>query len=277
MMNTLLVPLDFSETSDNALSYAVGLANYLAADIVLLHVVPLPINGNGYEVLTYTLKDSLETGRELLKQKSRQLKSEHGLLGDVSYFAEIGNLNSIINDYTNKKAVDLIVMGISGYGTKAEQVLFGSNAVSVSRESKVLVLIIPKNYQYKKITGIAYASQYDCHMKEHIGLIQIKDIVFVFNAQLNVLHVIPDNHLIDEAEAEADLYVEEKLENIDHKTFILSHDRVSVALLDFIKTHDIDIIVLEQKKQSFFHRLIYPSATKEVAFNSPIPILTIHS
>jgi nucleotide-binding universal stress UspA family protein len=276
-MNTLLIPLDFSETSDNALSYAVGLANYLVADIVLLHVVPLPMTGNGYEVLTYTVKDSLEAARELLKQKSSQLKSEHGLLGDVSFVSEVGDLNSIINDYTSKKAVDLIVMGISGYGTKAEQVLFGSNAVSVSRESKVPVLIIPKSYQYKRITGIAYASQYDCHMKEHLGLIQIKDIGSIFNAQLNVLHVIPDNHLIDQAEAEADLYVEEKLENTNHKTFILSQDRASVALLDFINAHHIDIIVLEQKKQSFFHRLIYPSTTKEVAFNSPIPILTIHS
>jgi nucleotide-binding universal stress UspA family protein len=99
----------------------------------------------------------------------------------------------------------------------------------------------------------------------------------MFGASLSVLHVIPDNHLINEVESETDLFVEHKLEKTSHKTFILSEDKPSIALLDFIKTHEVDVIVLEQKKHSFLHNLIYPSTTKEIAFSSPIPVLTIHS
>ena len=54
-MNTILVPLDFSETSDTALNYAVGIANYLSANLVLLHVNNIPIYNNEYGVITYAV------------------------------------------------------------------------------------------------------------------------------------------------------------------------------------------------------------------------------
>ena len=134
-----------------------------------------------------------------------------------------------------------------------------------------------QHHEYKQIKNIAYASEYDTHITEQTGLIQIKNITAIFGANLSVLHVIPDNHLINEVESVTDLFVEQKLEKTTHKTFILSEDKASTALLDFIKTHEVDVIVLEQKKHSFLHNLVYPSTTKEIAFNSPIPVLTIHS
>ena len=59
-MNTILVPIDFSDTSENALNYAAGLANYLSASLVLLHVDTIPVYNNEYELVTYTVILSLE-------------------------------------------------------------------------------------------------------------------------------------------------------------------------------------------------------------------------
>ncbi len=276
-MNTILVPIDFSDTSDNALSYAVNLANYLSADVVLLHVNSIPLYNNEYNVVSYSINESIATSLDLLKEKAIKLKKDNLLIGDVSYYAEAGDLKTTISDFISLKNVDLVVMGITGHETKIGQVLFGSNAVSVSRESIVPVFIIPKNYQYKNIENIAYASEYDVNIKEQMGLVQIKSINAMFNANLSVLHVIPDNHLMNQSESETDLYVEKKLENVNHKTYILTENKVSTALLDFINEHEIDLIIIEQKEHSLFHKLFYPSATKEVAFNSPIPVLTIQS
>lgn len=276
-MNTILVPLDFSETSENALNYATGLANYLSANLILLHVDTIPVYYNEYDVVSYTIKDGIETSLGLLKEKATKLKKDNQLIGDVSYFVEAGELKSVISEYITNKNIDLVVMGITGHDTKIGQALFGSNAVSVSKESNIPVFIIPKKYQYKKIQNIAYASEYTQDIKEHTSLIQIKYLNSIFGANLSVLHVIPEDHLINQVESESDLYVEEKLENVNHRTFILTENKVSTALLDFIKAHQIDLIVIEQKKHSFLHKLIYPSATKEVAFSSPVPVLTIHS
>lgn len=276
-MNTILVPIDFSETSDNALLYAVNLANHLSSNIILLHVSAIPIYNNEYNVVAYTVNDSISDSNASLKEKAELLKKDNALTGEVECFSEVGDFKNIMLSYIANKNIDLVVMGITGHDTVIGQVLFGSNAVSISRESNIPVFIISKEHQYKKIKSIAYASQYDSHITEQTGLIQIKNIASMFGASLSVLHVIPDNHLINEVESATDLFVEQKLEQTSHKTYILSEDKASTALLDFIKTHDVDVIVLEQKKHSFLHNLIYPSTTKEIAFNSPIPVLTIHS
>ena len=51
----------------------------------------------------------------------------------------------------------------------------------------------------------------------------------------------------------------------------------TVGILDFVKFHQIDMIIVEPKKHSIFHALFYPSITNELAFKSPVPVLTIHS
>lgn len=276
-MNTILVPIDFSETSDNALLYAVNLANHLSSNIVLLHVSAIPVYNNEYNVVAYTVNDSIADSNASLKEKAELLKKDNALIGEVEYFTEVGDFKDTMLSYISNKNIDLVVMGITGHNSAIGKVLFGSNAVSISRESNIPVFIISKDHQYKKIKSIAYASEYDSHITEQTGLIQIKNIASMFGASLSVLHVIPDNHLINEVESATDLFVEQKLEQTSHKTYILSEDKASTALLDFIKTHDVDVIVLEQKKHSFLHNLIYPSTTKEIAFSSPIPVLTIHS
>lgn len=276
-MNNILVPIDFSETSDNALLYAVNLANYLSSNIMLLHVSSIPVFNNDYNLVSYDGEEGLSMNLSLLEEKASLLKKDNVLLGNVKCFAETGDLKTIISAFITNKNIDLIVMGITGHETAVGKVVFGSNAVSISRESKIPVFIIPKTCVYKKIKNIAYASEYDVNITEQTGLIQIKYITSIFDAQLSVLHVIPDNHLINKTESEIDLFIEHKLDKTNHKTFILSEHKPSKALLDFINAHEADVIVLEQKKHSFLHNLIYPSTTKEIVFNSPIPILTIHS
>ena len=276
-MRKILVPVDFSATSDNALLYAVNLANYFSSNIVLLHVSAIPIYNNEYNIISYRVNDSVTDSNDLLKEKAQLLKKDNVLIGNVEYYTEVGDLKNVVLSYISDKNIDLVVMGITGHDTDIGKILIGSNAVTISRESSIPVFIISKNHEYKQIKNIAYASEYDSNVREQTGLIQIKNIASMFGASLSVLHVIPDNHLISEAESSTDLFIEQKLESTSHKTFILSEDNASTALLDFIKTHEVDVIVLEQKKHSFLHKLIYPSTTKEIAFSSPIPVLTIHS
>jgi nucleotide-binding universal stress UspA family protein len=274
-MKTILVPIDFSQPSENALEYATHVASNVLANLILLHVVAIPVFNNEYEVLTYTIKDSLTTSADLLNKKCNKIIEDNISIKDVSYYAEIGDLQTIISDYVASRAVDFIIMGITGHSTIIGEKVIGSNALAVSHESKVPVMIIPRHYKYKKIYNMAYASHYDKHISEHNSLLQVQYISSLFSANLFVLHVIANNHLMDDADGAADLYVEKNLKSTEHKTFILTNTDTSFALLEFIKSHKVDIIVIEQKKHSFFHKLFYPNVSKEVVFNSPIPVLTI--
>jgi hypothetical protein len=98
----------------------------------------------------------------------------------------------------------------------------------------------------------------------------------MFNSTLSILHVIPEAHLINQKEATIDNYVEHKLETTEHRTYIITENKVSVGLLDFINYHDVDMVIIEPKKHSLIHSIFYPSVTNDLAFSSPIPVLAIH-
>ena len=60
-MKKILVPIDFSETSDNAFIYALELANKIKGELVLLHTFDLPIVDSQSMPMNYALiYDSIE-------------------------------------------------------------------------------------------------------------------------------------------------------------------------------------------------------------------------
>ena len=97
-MKTILVPIDFSETSDNALNYAVNLAKQLSANILLLHVNTIPVYNNEQDVASYTINDSITDSLDVLEEKATLLKKANLLHGDVSCHAEAGDLKTAISD-----------------------------------------------------------------------------------------------------------------------------------------------------------------------------------
>ncbi|MFO0323299.1 MAG: universal stress protein [Bacteroidota bacterium] len=274
-MSTILVPVDFSETSDNATKYAIELANHLSANLTLLHVDSIPLVNNEFQDLSMAIVNNRENYLKLLNEKADDIKKEKKLRGEINYFAETGDLNNTIGFFIKEKNIDFIVMGVSGHHTKIGKFVLGSNAVSVSRESNIPVFIIPKDCQFKKIKNISYASEYDAGVEEYKALAQVKNINAIFGSQLFVIHVIPADHLINEQESKIDDFVEQKLNQISHRTFILTGNNVSKTIVDFIKAHQIDLVIVEQKEHSFLQNLFRVSTTKELAFNSPVPLLTI--
>jgi nucleotide-binding universal stress UspA family protein len=276
-MNTLLVPIDFTETSDNSLDYAVSLANYFEAKLILLHVDAASVYNLDATILTNTIEDIIAKSLKELEKIAVKIKKENSKITQIDCYAEGGDSKRIILDYITHYKVDYVVMGISGPETNIKKEIYGTLSLPISKKSFSPVFIIPENYKYKKIQKIAYACEYSSSIEVHNGLFQIKFITKTFNALLNVLHVVPENHILDKVELQADQFVETFLETTNHKTFVLTGNNPSQALLNFIRSNDIDLIVLEPKKHSFFHKLLYPSTTKEIAFNSPIPILTIYS
>jgi nucleotide-binding universal stress UspA family protein len=139
----ILCPVDFSETSEHSLRYAIDLASRLGATVELVHVYQLP---------TYALPDGAILARpdfvanlttELQKQLDELIRrySGHGveLRGRVvegMAFAEIDRV-------AEEGGASLIVMGTHGR-TGMKHLLLGSVAERVVRTSKVPVLTVRK-------------------------------------------------------------------------------------------------------------------------------------
>ena len=146
----ILVPTDFSETSEAAAKYGVALARAFNATLHLLHVEPrrdLQIIVERELVVEKFLSDPTaatlppNAARELLgkiltEQEERELRPEYVLRA-----SGLGGPYVEIVRYAKERTIDLIVMGTHGRGFVAH-LLMGSVAEKVVRKAPCPVLTV---------------------------------------------------------------------------------------------------------------------------------------
>lgn len=271
-MKKILVPYDFSAASENALNYAIELAGYFSADLKLLHVSVYPIISPEMNIASFSFEEMKQDGLEALKKVAQKITASFNTL-NVECYSDLGEVSETINDYAKKLNAYLTVMGISDQDSSFIKALVGSNAVDVSKKISSPLLVVPQQCRYHKVQNVAYASDYDERIEEGAALIRVKYAVTLFNSLLHVLHVIPENHALTPKEAAVDDYIEHQLKNATHKTYLINDKKVSNAIIKFVNTNKIDLLMVEPKNNSIFHS----SVSKEILFRSPVPVLVIHN
>jgi nucleotide-binding universal stress UspA family protein len=141
-IRTILVPIDFSIHSKNALKYAVPLAEKFSAALRLVYVVEPTIYpadlGFGQVVLPGVEEELREKGEGELQTLIEQ---EIGKRVRASAVVRSGNPHQEILREAAEQGADLIVVATHGH-SGVEHMLFGSTAERVVRRSPVPVLII---------------------------------------------------------------------------------------------------------------------------------------
>ena len=139
----ILVPMDFSACSVNALRVAVGMAEP-EGDLTLLHVID-------EEFVEGAVAAGMGSTEDIRKRLKDQAESN---FNSVLEGLEAGKVNvdkmivvglPFIEILKIARDLDLpmIVMGIRGRSTPAEELLFGSTAEKVLRGTRVPVLCVP--------------------------------------------------------------------------------------------------------------------------------------
>lgn len=128
----VLVPIDFSDRSREALAYARSLAARCGATVELLHVVdPVAIDGFVGHANPVVWVEALEDSRRKLRD----------LAGADPHKVLEGRPADLIVDHAQAVKADLIVMGSLGR-TGLERLLVGSVAERVVRLAPCPVLIV---------------------------------------------------------------------------------------------------------------------------------------
>lgn len=139
----ILVPVDFSECSVNAVRAAVGIASP-DGDLTLLHVI-------NEDFINDAVAAGLGTSDEITARMRERAEADFASLleglerGDVSVeqMVVIGIPFVEILKITRDLDLPMIVMGLRGRSAQPEEVLFGSTAEKVLRGSRVPVLCVP--------------------------------------------------------------------------------------------------------------------------------------
>jgi nucleotide-binding universal stress UspA family protein len=147
-MKTFLLPVDFSEVTDDIVDNAVTFASALKGKVVLLHVIQPPVITSEYALPAAALQEALDAGE---KAATKKLSSYADIVRKAGLHCEAlvrqgSPVRVIIEEATRVKS-DFIIMGSHGHG-KLYDLLVGSTASGVIKRARCGVIILPSADKY---------------------------------------------------------------------------------------------------------------------------------
>ncbi len=276
-MKRILIPVDFSKDSVNAVKYGINMANKLEANIRLIHVR----TGDNYAPEF--------GGNEVMLRINNQLEVWMNELLDsvkAKYYVNKGKIDwkirkgSVVQEISNQAKYDdtsLIVVashGVSGFQDK----FIGSNAYRLVANAPCPVIVVRHGFKFDaEIDKIVVPISFDKEStkkipvtaglanvyKAKIYLVGLKDssfrhVLIRIKAQMNLVERFIKGH--------ANLSIEKK---------VLSGKNLSQQLRDYAKEIDADLIAIRiHHSTNPFANIFRPFANDMVNY-SPIPVLVI--
>ena len=276
-MKKILLTTDFSDNANRAIEYAMQLFRYDNCQFFVLHVLKastfisddlMSMNptSNLYEQLIASSK--LKLDMDLEKIKSKHNNNLHEFTPIIDYDNFIDSINQVIE----KNDIELIIMGTKGASNIAKH-LFGSHTIRVIQGCKIAVLAIPNNYIYKPIDKVVFTSNLENDYCPD-DLRAFVDLVERHDYQIDILHISESNTLTTTQE-NVKVSLQNCFKNATNHFIALSEVPFLKSLMDYIKTNDIDLYAMVNRKHSFLERVFTQQKIEKIAYNITVPFLVL--
>lgn len=276
-MKKILLPTDFSETSDNAFVYAIEFAKLFKAELILLHTFDLPIIDSQAMPINYaTIYDTIELAnfehfikkmpklRAIMEERNAEHVSMNHILmdGDLIY-----NIEKVIK----QEHIDFVVMGTKGASGWLDSFI-GTNTSSVISDVSVPVMSIPIEAKFKKIETIGFTTRF--REKDVEAMYKVLAFAKKMHAKVKCLYVKTSTTDVTEKAIKRWESLFNTEENL--KFFIIPSENIQETLEDFLIHQEIDLLAMLTYKRNFFMEFFTTSTTKKMSLHSKTPILALH-
>lgn len=271
-INKILVPIDFSDASIEALDHASVIAKKVGAGIHLLHVmhVSAHIFPNFEEDLDVNrLKDKL---REEIGKIGSACADKHNLNVDTELSE--GTIARTIVERSRAIKANLIVMGTHG-SSGFEEFFIGSNASKVVTAATCPVLTIRKGTKVSSYAKIALPVDSSNHTRDKVS--EAAKIAELFNSTIHMVALITENHEDEKAIFNLKLkQIQEYLDNkgIQHESKELHGEDVAEMTNNFAQMIGADLIVIMTEQEASTGLFVGPHAQR-IVNHSRIPVLSV--
>jgi len=260
-MKTVIIPVDFSETSLNAARFAAHMLSGRQDTRIVLYNM---FEDEEESETTGAYLESLKTELELKGNKEIECVKE---LAD--------DLIDSIERLVFQKAATLVVMGITGK-SPIKQLLIGSNTLKLVEKNICPVMIIPPDAAFKDINDILFTSDFH-NVTESTPVLYIKTVLDFFKANLHIVNVSSEHYisLTEQLQAERtkllDLFKE-----YNPEFYFIGMNDFHEAIEQFVIDKGIELIITVPRFHSGITSIFKSSATKKLVFHSSVPVLAAH-
>jgi len=272
----ILVPIDFSEISTNALNEAIILAGTLEAELYLIHVKEFMV---GYVSVYSDLPQYLPSNIELsiiIENKMEEMKQNISKEFDIIPNIRIGEgeIYSEIIAFSESEKIDLIIMGthgISGY----KELFLGSNAQRVVSFSDIPVLTLQKPCKDIEFKNILIPIDNSTHSREKVNV--TLQIAKLFGAKIHLLGLLDSDDEQEKSKFTTKMDAVEKniiASKLDYIKSIVTGDNLAETTKKYATKNHCDLIAINTGHESRLTGIFLGLFAQQIVNHSKIPVLS---
>lgn len=279
-MRKIVVPTDFSDNALHAAVCAAGIAAKCGAAIYLLHAMdaatdpilePAALDTSFMERYTREEFDRLRSVRQRISELCPHLPIELRLSKGMAVDA--------ILSFSQTEQADLIIVGAHGSG-RMKEVLIGSVTSDIIGRSKIPVVAVPPEYQFREPSTLLLATkQFE---EDKAPLSRLIELAETFEAAVHVVS------FIEEGEEQAGQYLDVSW-HLNHYLEFLRRSFPAIAFTihrlegnDFQESIDqycrqsnIELVALFNHPRNLIDKLCRRNNTRRAVFHSHVPVLVL--
>ena len=274
-MKTIIVPTDFSPVSINAVNFAVNMAEGIEASLLLLNVYNIPVSYSEVPIMLVSVDEMKKSSEDQLEALKKNIL--HVTSGKIKVYTEsrMGNTVDELEELCKHIQPFAVVMGAKGK-TSIEKVVFGSTTLTAIRHLTWPVICVPPGKEYGKgIKKIGFACDFK-QVVETTPVQFIRQIVKEFNAELHILNVdYKEKHFRPET-PEQSFLLHNLLEDVKPFYHFINNPDIEDGINEFAESNNLDLVIAIPKKHNLLGGIFKPSSTKQLVFQSHIPVMCVH-
>jgi nucleotide-binding universal stress UspA family protein len=272
-MKKILVAIDFSECSLNALEHAISIAKKAEADIQMAFVIKpestREMFTEGAQTLGSMVKDRFD---EMVEKYQPQMGNQ-----EITYKIAEGKIYKEIVKMADQKEVFLVVIGTHG-SSGFEEFWIGSNAFRVVSASPKPVISIRGGVNVKKnLERIVMPIDSTIETRQKVPFTAY--IAGVFDAEVHILSIYSSDvndirNLVDGYSEQVKEHLEE--ENIRYKVVPMPCENLTDATIEYAHKIDANLISIMTEQEKSAKNIILGPYAQQMVNHSPFPVLCIH-
>jgi nucleotide-binding universal stress UspA family protein len=275
-LGTILVPVDFTEPSLNALAVAVRLSQQQQAEIHLIYVLNPATAGPGAangQVPDLSQEHLIQEGTDMIQMLATVTAQEHQVRCSASYCH--GKIPEEVVSMASRINADLIVIGTQN-GTDAETFRLGADAYQIIKTVSCPVLTVPVQQKWITFERILFP------VRPVPGTLDKYTFTrkIIQNAQTEVTilalcapdEVISMHQLTDEVAVLTEKLTQDDIRN---QAIFCQTDSMAETVLEKVDELNTNLLIITASLNITTENYFMGPFTQQIVYNSRVPVLAI--
>jgi nucleotide-binding universal stress UspA family protein len=272
-MKQVIVAIDFSKTSLNALQFGIMLANKSKANVQMVWVDNTTSEEVVYEESSAEDRaEKVEMLKDLQEKHKKMLKG-----GKLDYKIRKGKVYIEIAQQAKSISADFIVSGTHGV-SGFEEFWIGSNAYRIVTHAPCPVITIRQGFDVRDIDKIVLPIDSTQETRQKIPV--AAGIAKLFNSEIHVLSLYSTtlksvHRRVDNYTMQVGQFLGEQ--GIRNVSAIKESDNITRSTLDYSEEIGADLIIIMTEQETTTANLFLGTYAQQMINHSTIPVLSVRS